>query len=35
VLEQIRQTYLELARQRRAGFLAALVQGVKHLFSAE
>jgi hypothetical protein len=35
VLEQVRQTYLELARQRRAGFLAALVQGVKHLFSAE
>lgn len=35
VLEQVRQTFLELARQRRAGFLAALVQGVKHLFSAE
>jgi hypothetical protein len=35
VLEQVRQTYLELARQRRAGFLAALMQGVKHLFSAE
>ncbi len=35
VLEQIRQTYLELARQRRAGFLASLAQGVKHLFAAD
>jgi hypothetical protein len=35
VLEQVRETYLELARQRRAGFIASLLQGMKHLFSAE
>jgi hypothetical protein len=35
VLEQVRGTYLELSRQRRAGFLAALAQGVKHMFSGE
>ncbi len=35
VLEQIRQTYLELARQRRAGFLTSLAQGVRHLFAAD
>jgi hypothetical protein len=35
VLEQVRHTYLELTRQRRAGFIAALAQGVKHLFAAD
>ena len=35
VLEQIRVTYLELSRERRAGFLPALLQGVKHTFSAD
>lgn len=35
VLEQVRHTYLELTRQRRAGFFAALAQGVKHLFVAD
>jgi hypothetical protein len=35
VLEQIRATYLELSHERRAGFLRALGQGIKHTFSAE
>lgn len=35
VLEQIRVTYLELSRERRAGFLPALLQGIKHTFSAD
>jgi hypothetical protein len=35
VLEQVRGTYLELSRRRRAGFLSALAQGVKHVFSGE
>lgn len=35
VLEQIRQSYLELTRQRRAGFFSALAQGVKHMFAAD
>ncbi|GEM_PF-2351900 len=35
VLEQIRHTYLELTRQRRAGFLSALAQGIRHIFAAD
>jgi hypothetical protein len=35
VLEQIRETYLELSYQRRAGFFPALLQGIKSLFAAE
>lgn len=35
VLEQVRHTYLELTRQRRAGFISALAQGVRHIFSAD
>jgi hypothetical protein len=35
VLEQIRVTYLDLSRERRAGFFRALLQGIKHLFAAD
>jgi len=35
VLEQIRVTYLDLSRERGAGFLPALLQGIKHLFAAD
>jgi hypothetical protein len=35
VLEQIRVTYLDLSRERRAGFLPALMQGIKHMFAAD
>jgi len=34
VLEQIRESYLELSYQRRAGFFPSLVLGIKSLFSA-
>ena len=35
VLDQIRVTYLDLSQERRAGFLPSLLQGVKHMFSAD
>lgn len=34
VLGQIRETYLDLSQERRAGFLPALMHGIKHMFSA-
>jgi hypothetical protein len=35
VLDQIRETYLDLSRERRAGFFPAVVRGLKHMFTSE